>query len=289
MAIFERLLKENTEMRISVDEANSIVQHFVQSPTVIPVIDHQPSKVSLAPVHTYVHQISKSPILGSQSGIVVPAFASHWGVIVDHPNGQMLYHLVFAPVEDREVDSSKIDNGDIKFHVTKILKPLPNTKYVGTTRFSVEELDKLGTEMIAHFGNYHRVFWNCQTFAKCFLRVITGNIGADFDDWTVGDTSRLFLNAFLIGAPFATTSKIREQVQTQKMVQKFMEISSDADITEQSSQAIMALYHGLQEDPSLGSEVGAVEDVVGRLGFIQRLLRMLFKKSAGQGGRINQS
>lgn len=264
-------------MRISDDEANSLVHHFVKSSTVTSVIDDQPSKVSLAPVHTYVHQIAKRPTSGGQSGIVVPAFASYWGVIVDHPNGQMLYHLVFAPAEDMKLRTSKIDNGDIKFHVTKVLKPLPNSKHVGTTRFSVEELDKLGTEMIAHFGNYHRVFWNCQTFAKCFLRVITGNIEADFDDWTVRDTSRLFLTAFLIGAPFATTSKIREQSQTQKLIQKFTEISNDADVTEQSNQAIAAIYNGLQQDPNLGMEVGPVEDVVGRPGFIHRLMRMLFK------------
>ena len=104
--------------------------------------------------------------------------------------------------------------------------------------------------MIAQFGNYHRVFWNCQTFAKCYLRVITGHIGASFDDWTVADTSRLFLTAFLIGAPFATTSKIIEKSETQKLVKKFTEIPSDADATEQSRQAILAIYNGLRENPS---------------------------------------
>jgi hypothetical protein len=44
---------------------------------------------------------------------------------------------------------------------------------VGTTIFNADELRDIGARMIDEFGDYHRVFWNCQTFAKCYLRVIT--------------------------------------------------------------------------------------------------------------------
>jgi len=44
--------------------------------------------------------------------------------------------------------------------------------------------------MIEAFGNYHRVFWNCQTFAKCFLQVICEK-RASFDAWTLGDAADL--------------------------------------------------------------------------------------------------
>ena len=39
------------------------------------------------------------------------------------------------------------------------------------------------------------------------MRVITGKVQANFDDWTSADTSRLFLSAFVVGAPFAATNK----------------------------------------------------------------------------------
>ena len=45
--------------------------------------------------------------------------------------------------------------------------------------------------MIEAFGDYHRVFWNCQTFAKCFLQVICEESTASFDAWTIADTSNL--------------------------------------------------------------------------------------------------
>jgi hypothetical protein len=46
--------------------------------------------------------------------------------------------------------------------------------------------------MIEAFGDYHRVFWNCQTFAKCYLEVICGKTArANFDTWTLSDTSNM--------------------------------------------------------------------------------------------------
>ena len=45
--------------------------------------------------------------------------------------------------------------------------------------------------MINVFGDYHRVFWNCQTFAKCFLSVICQDGAASFDSWTLADKSNL--------------------------------------------------------------------------------------------------
>ncbi len=46
--------------------------------------------------------------------------------------------------------------------------------------------------MITAFGDYHRVFWNCQSFAKCFLHVICGpEASAKFDAWTLSDASNM--------------------------------------------------------------------------------------------------
>jgi hypothetical protein len=46
--------------------------------------------------------------------------------------------------------------------------------------------------MINAFGDYHRVFWNCQTFAKCFLQIICGpDASAKFSAWTLSDASSM--------------------------------------------------------------------------------------------------
>ena len=44
--------------------------------------------------------------------------------------------------------------------------------------------------MIDAFGNYHRLFWNCQTFANCFLCFICEE-HATFNDFTAGKASNL--------------------------------------------------------------------------------------------------
>src|SRR5208282_1551833 len=57
--------------------------------------------------------------------------------------------------------------------------------------------------MIEAFGNYHRIFWNCQIFAKCFLKVICEE-PAEFDAWTIAEASNLVapLSAPSIPLPF---------------------------------------------------------------------------------------
>jgi hypothetical protein len=49
----------------------------------------------------------------------------------------------------------------------------------------------IGEKLIAAFGDYHKIFWNCQTFAKVFLRNICGKPEADFGHWTSTDTTKL--------------------------------------------------------------------------------------------------
>ena len=73
-------------------------------------------------------------------------------------------------------------------------------KDVGTTRFDHLDRMKIGDAMIKAFGSYHRIFWNCQHFARLYLAVITDGVGK-FDEWTLSQTSNLFLCAFVITIP----------------------------------------------------------------------------------------
>ena len=42
---------------------------------------------------------------------------------------------------------------------------------VGHEKYSVLELIRIGEDMIKAFRNHYLIPWNCQTFAKCYLRV----------------------------------------------------------------------------------------------------------------------
>ena len=276
LARFEAKLREHGEMEITNEEANAVVKRVIDTAG---VGTNEPIEVALAPVHTYVHQLDKTPSAWPSSAIVVPPFACHWGIVVGAPESQRLFHLLFVEDVGREAQSSTVENKYIRFHDSTIQRLLPNTKYVGQTCYNTDQLNALGRAMIREFGSYHRVFWNCQTFAKCYLRVITGDHEANFSNWTSADTSRLFLCAFLVGTPFATTIKVKENAHAERLIKKIESIPEHLPTEDKSARAIMAIYEGLKQDPSWGNEVGKLEDTSSRPGFLDRLLKLLFGKN----------
>ena len=273
LASLERKFKEHEDMNITDEEANAAVRRVVDA---IGVGTSPPTGVAFAPVHTYVHQLDKTPKPWSSS-IVVPPFACHWGIVVGPPERQTLFHLLFVDDVGRQAESSTVENKNIQFHYARV-GSLANTQYVGQTRYHTDQLVALGDAMIREFGSYHRLFWNCQTFAKCYLRVITGDHEAKFDNWTSADTSRLFLCAFLVGTPFATTNKVKENLQAERLIRKIESIPEQVTTEDQSAQTIAAIYEALKQDPSWGSKVGKLEDMSARPGFFDQLLKRLFGK-----------
>ena len=271
---FERSLKGDMTIRLTDEEVEAVVQR---------VLDSAPSPrtgrctdIALVPVRTNVHQLTKSPIPGLSPSIVVPAFACHWGIVVGEPDHRKLYHLVFTDDTEVRTAHSNVKNQYIRFHSSLLLKPLPDAKPVGHTHYTGDELEALGIAMIREFGSYHRVFWNCQTFAKCYLRVITGKTDADFNDWTLADTSRLFLCAFLVGAPFATTNRVRENRRAEKLVKRIESIPANLSAEDRSAKAIVAMYNELKLDPSWGAAHGQILDTTEKPGFLEKLLTLLF-------------
>jgi hypothetical protein len=83
-----------------------------------------------------------------------------------------------------------------------------STKCVGETSYSPFELLRIcmfvndvcqlvGKNMITAFRDYHRVFWNCQTFTKCFLEKPVSS-----DTLTFGKASDLICTPFSLLLPF---------------------------------------------------------------------------------------
>ena len=195
-----------------------------------------PHTIRLAPVRTYI-QDGKSFASGVFPGVVAPAFASHWGVLV----GRTLYHLVFQNSADANLalsDSSQ-EGKPIKLACVLTSKnKISETPIIGETNYDHETLITVGEALIDAFGNYHRLFWNCQVFADCFLYLITN--GKSFPKyccrcwltdgrWTSADASQLFLCAFLITLPVATTLRVKENSRKRRLEEDMNHFLRDLD------------------------------------------------------------
>jgi hypothetical protein len=110
--------------------------------------------------------------------VIVPAFAVHWAVMV----GETRYHLMFQDCDGNALDSADpFRNGASIIFSAEYSSDftVEEVDVVGKTKYSHEQLCDIGVEFIKAFGDHHRLFWNCQVFANCFLRIITGGRGFD--------------------------------------------------------------------------------------------------------------
>jgi hypothetical protein len=180
--------------------------------------------VSLAQVSTYIYQTEMSKTIGNKR-IIFPTFASHWTVIVsdtEHSNVDLGYHLTFEE-EAAAMSSPPANTSRRVIFSSMLLEQVPEgAKLVGTTPYDHQERMRIGKAMIEGFGTYHRVFWNCQHFARLYLSAITEGKGA-FDEWTSGLTSNLFLCAFLITIPIAAMNKSMEIRKTEDILKGLCE------------------------------------------------------------------
>jgi hypothetical protein len=147
-----------------------------------------PAEVGFSAVSTLVCR-GKGEISGI--GYVVPTFAVHWGVIVR----ETLFHL-------RYDSRNKAVQFDWRAWRTVEGNPKHKVDVVGQTPYSTDELietgpcipqneaDHLGKKLVEAFGDYQTLFWNCQTFAKVFLRVVC-TPPVEPSHWTSADTTYL--------------------------------------------------------------------------------------------------
>lgn len=144
--------------------------------------------VGLSSVSTLVCR-GKGEIYGA--GYVVPTFAVHWGVI----SRETLFHLRYdsrSKAVQFDWRAWRAKDGDSKYKVDE----------VGQTPYSTDQLiqiglfipsnmaDCTGKKLVEEFGDYHTLFWNCQTFVKVYLRVIC-TPPVDAGQWTSEDTTYL--------------------------------------------------------------------------------------------------
>jgi len=221
----------------------------------VPIQGGPLQSVSIARVSTYIYRTEVSKTNGNMH-IVFPTFASHWAVIVCemHSPGKhgMAYHLTFQEPAAAHPSPPADTSREVVFTSTPLKEMPEGMKEVGTTRFGHADRMNIGEAMIKAFGSYHRVFWNCQHFARLYLSVITDGIGG-FDEWTLSQTSNLFLCAFIVTTPVATRNKKIETRKAKEILAQFPSAPSRADeqiILDASDEAITLAQRLTIEDYS---------------------------------------
>jgi hypothetical protein len=275
-------IHQASSLELTPARAQEIVQKVSSNHTA----DADAIPVNILPVSSYVTQAKTS---AGYSNVVpnLPPFAAHWGIVVGVPTKKrtaLLLHLVLEEDED--------GNRDIEFAMNNVGLESRSSKgavveRVGETRFSVPELLRIGVEMIEAFGNYHIVFWNCQMFAKCYLRVITGSDAA-FSHWTSADVTTLFLCAFVFPSSIASTSRTKEQrrmkqlrqVGIQAARQSSTEIDGkikDEELLRASDEAIDLMKEAIRDEGIFNKVSKPVKDSSDKYGVIHEIKALWLK------------
>ena len=115
-------------------------------------IDHA-YPIQVVDVHTFILQGHSKDVRLSR-GILVPSFASHWGVVAGVPDALTLYHLIFDPdahvPDDAVTDTIRGKRRAVKFNHTswedysKKYGGSGKITLVGETKCSHEERIKIG-------------------------------------------------------------------------------------------------------------------------------------------------
>ena len=92
--------------------------------------------------------------------------AGHWGVVVDG----LLHHLVFTLNEDRRPVGIMFQ-GEY-FRQEWINEGKATREEIGSTSLPLEAIKAVGETLILQFGDYRRLYRNCQTFADIFVQII---------------------------------------------------------------------------------------------------------------------
>ena len=232
--------------------------------------------VNLGPVSTYVVE-AKNPGAGSlYVSPKLPQFASHWGIIVGDLSSGMRSRLCSLDIEaDRD--------GKRMIGLISRFESWCEDGRIYTIRSSSAPIHRRDDR---EFGSYHLIFWNCQIFAKCFLRVITGD-DAVFDQWTSADVTNLFLCALILPAPIGSSKMIKQELKEKRLektgtratiltplnsqIENEQRIVTEEQLFELSDQVIDGMIESWKDDEILKNLPGSIKDSSDKNGLLKRL------------------
>jgi hypothetical protein len=242
----EQILEQQVESFIDEEPIRMFDDSTILKPirSMLPSFPNGPvQNVSIGRVSTYIYRTEMSKADGHRR-VVFPTFASHWAVIVCEPHSPTeyghVYHLTFHDVDAARFNPPADVTREVQFSTMTLKQTPEGMKEIGTTRYGHSDRMRIGDAMIKAFGSYHRVFWNCQHFARLYLSVITDGVGK-FDEWTLSQTSNLFLCAFVVTIPIATTNKTIETKKAREIIARYPSTSTAVNeqiILDASNEAI---------------------------------------------------
>jgi len=200
-----------------------------------------PSPLRLEKVRSYHSSQPAKNVAGRWTCLAVPGFTTHWGVLV----GNHCYHLTFdgqPPQKQHRTDLDAITASGhpicLSVYIVKDKNVVERYEELGQTKYSNSQVADIATALINAFGDYHRLFWNCQVFAEILLEILTD--GKKFpryryptfslsSSWTSVDAAQVFLCAFVISLPTATTVRARFVERKRKALAELKDLITELE------------------------------------------------------------
>ena len=150
----------------------------------------------------------------------------HWGVVVDG----LLHHLVFKVDEDRKPVGIKFKRED--FEQEWIDEGKATREEIGSTSLPLEAIKAVGETLILQFGNYRRLYRNCQTFADIFVQIICDAERKAFSSTSIQTVIANSLLAFPLTTIGGSIMHTKQRNFVKKAIQKTKSSISWEDIVD---------------------------------------------------------
>jgi hypothetical protein len=139
--------------------------------------------------------------------------------------GDFYYHLVF------EFEEGINDPIGVRFQrdLVENIRRKCQQALIGETRYTTDDIMKIGRYLITKFGTYYKIFWNCQHFARILATVLTnGTLNTDFflttDRFIAGFLFRLPITGSITATSILKPSEKKLEKLLKKISKEYKDI-----------------------------------------------------------------
>ena len=150
----------------------------------------------------------------------------HWGVVVDG----LLHHLVFKLNEDRKPIGVELEIQ--KFKQRWLDNGQATKEEIGTTSLPLECIEAVGETLILQFGNYRRLYRNCQTFADIFVQIVCDVERKAFSSHSIQNVIANTLLAFPLTTIGGSVMHTKQQNFVRRVIKKTNKAMSWEDLVD---------------------------------------------------------
>jgi hypothetical protein len=152
--------------------------------------------------------------------------AGHWGVVVDG----LLHHLLFRLNDDRKPVGIMFQ-GEY-FRQEWINEGKATKEEIGSTSLPLDAIKAVGETLILKFGNYRKLYRNCQTFADIFVQIICDVERKAFSSPSIQNVIANTLLAFPLTTISGSIIHTKQKNFVKKVIKKTKKATSWEDIVD---------------------------------------------------------